>query len=109
MPVTTIKSEDQFKEVLSKPGFKGIEFVAPWEEACKAITPKWKQLAENDRWKEIEFYRVDICDQQEVAMTAGVKSAPVFQFYSGEAKVKELHTSTASELERTVGAVLAGH
>ncbi|BGP57659.1 hypothetical protein JCM8202_002626 [Rhodotorula sphaerocarpa] len=109
MPVTVIKSEDQYKDILSKPGYKGIEFVAPWEDSCKAISPKWKELADNQRWKDINFYYVDICDQQDVAMDAGVKLTPAFHFYNGGAKVKELRSTSASELERTIGAVLAGH
>ncbi|GAA5989057.1 hypothetical protein JCM10908_006287 [Rhodotorula pacifica] len=109
MPVTTIKSEDQYKKILSEPGLKGIEFVAPWEESCKGISEKWKDLAGRDQWNKVHFYRVDICDQQDVAMDAGVKLTPTFHFYNGESKVKELRSTSAPELERTVGAVVAGH
>ncbi|GAA5882650.1 hypothetical protein JCM3774_004090 [Rhodotorula dairenensis] len=109
MPVTIIKSEDQYKKILSEPGFKGIEFTAPWEESCKGISEKWKDLSGNQRWKDIHFYCVDICDQQDVAMDAGVKMTPTFHFYNGESKVKALQSTSGPELERTIGAVLAGH
>lgn len=30
----------------------------------KGIAPKFKEYAENPRWKDFKFYRVDICEQQ---------------------------------------------
>ncbi|BGP34677.1 hypothetical protein JCM10296v2_006499 [Rhodotorula toruloides] len=90
MPVTPIKSESQYKD-------------------AQAITPRFKAYAENPRWKDFKFYRVDICDQQDVAMTSGVEMAPTFHFYKNGAKVKEFVGSSYPALERTMGAVLAGH
>lgn len=43
---------------------------------------------------------------QDVAMDAGVKLTPAFHFYNGGAKVKELRSTSASELEVSAGAAL---
>lgn len=109
MPVTTIKSEDQYHDILAIPGLSAIQFVAPWDESCKAITPKWKQYADSSRWSEhINFYRVDICDQQDVAMDAAVQMAPTHRFYKDGNKIDEYVGSSYPALERMMGAVVAG-
>ncbi|GAA5889038.1 hypothetical protein JCM6882_009724 [Rhodosporidiobolus microsporus] len=111
MPVTVIKSESQyFDAIKDDEGVAAIQFVAPWDESCKAITPKFKAYSDNERWnKDMKFYRVDICDQQDVAMDSGVEMAPTFHFYRGGSKVKEYVGSSYPALERVMGAVLAGH
>ncbi|GAA5956668.1 hypothetical protein JCM21900_002339 [Sporobolomyces salmonicolor] len=105
MPVTTIRSEAQYKDVISSPGVQAIQFVAPWDEPSKAISPKWSSYSDNDRYKGLKFYRVDICDQQDVAMDSKVEMAPTFHFYKDGAKVKEYVGSSYPALERTLGAV----
>ncbi|GAA6003068.1 thioredoxin family protein [Rhodotorula paludigena] len=109
MPVTVIKSEDQYKGIIANQGLSAIQFIAPWDESCKAITPKYKELAANPRWKDVNFYAVDICEQQDVAMDAHVEMAPTFHFYKDGAKVKEYVGSSQPQLERTLGAVINGH
>lgn len=84
----------------------------------KGIAPKFKEYAENPRWKDFKFYRVDICEQQvrplmsshqvttlmpactqDVGMTSGVKMAPTFHFYKDGAKLKEYVGSSYPALE----------
>ncbi|GAA5821545.1 hypothetical protein JCM11251_000901 [Rhodosporidiobolus azoricus] len=111
MPVTTIKSEEQYFNAIKDDGaISAIQFVAPWDESCKAISPKFKAYSDSEKWNsQMKFYRVDICDQQDVAMDSGVEMAPTFHFYRAGNKVKEYVGSSYPALERTMGAVLAGH
>jgi hypothetical protein len=104
MPVTVIKSEQQYKDIVRSfnpartrarltgsradrrqgplghllPRAVGGELVScsPRRLYCRAranflttpgskgIAPKFKEYAENPRWKDFKFYRVDICEQQ---------------------------------------------
>ncbi|BGP42768.1 hypothetical protein JCM10450v2_006879 [Rhodotorula kratochvilovae] len=109
MPVTTIQSEEQYLKAIADSGVAAVQFVAPWDESCKAISPKFREYANNPRWKDMKFYRVDICDQQEVAMDAHVEMAPTFHFYRDGSKVKEYVGSSYPALERTMGSVLNGN
>ncbi|POY76218.1 hypothetical protein BMF94_0413 [Rhodotorula taiwanensis] len=125
MPVTTIRSENEYRDALASPGLSAIQFVAPWDESCKAISPKWKQLADNDRWRDINFYQVrrilnpftcalrlglaadaEAMVAQDVAMDAAVQMAPTHRFYSGGKKINEYVGSSAPALERMMGAVV---
>ncbi|GAA6059699.1 hypothetical protein JCM10212_000227 [Sporobolomyces blumeae] len=107
MPVTTIRSEDQYKDAInSTDGIAAIQFVAPWDEPSKAISPKWNGYADNERYKDsMKFYRVDICDQQDVAMTSHVTMAPTFHFYKNGAKIEEYVGSSYPALERKLSHV----
>ncbi|GAA6020445.1 hypothetical protein JCM10207_000002 [Rhodosporidiobolus poonsookiae] len=111
MPVTVIKNEQMYLDAIKDDGhITAVQFVAPWDDSCKAISPKWRDFADNERWnKAMKFYRVDICDQQDVAMDSGVEMAPTFHFYRGGSKVKEYVGSSYPALERTMGAVMAGN
>ncbi|BGP19328.1 hypothetical protein JCM10213v2_007417 [Rhodosporidiobolus nylandii] len=106
MPVTTIRSEEEYFKAIKEDGVvSAIHFVAPWDESCKQIAPKYKAFSENPRWnKDIRFFRVD-----DVAMDAGVELAPTFRFYKDGAKIKEYVGSSSPALERTLGALLNGH
>ncbi|GAA6032941.1 hypothetical protein JCM8097_000057 [Rhodosporidiobolus ruineniae] len=111
MPVTTISSEAQyFDAIKSDDAVTAILFGAPWDESSKAVSPKFKAYSDNAKWnKDIKFFKVDICEQQEVAMDAGVEMAPTFRFYRGGNKVSEYVGSSYPALERTMGAVLNHH
>ncbi|GAA5865018.1 hypothetical protein JCM8547_007683 [Rhodosporidiobolus lusitaniae] len=111
MPVTTIHSEQQYLDAIKdSESVAAVQFVAPWDESCKAISPKFRDYSDNERFnKTMKFYRVDVCDQQDVAMDARVEMAPTFHFYRGGNKVKEYVGASYPALERTMGAVLAGH
>ncbi|GAA5974273.1 hypothetical protein JCM11641_006715 [Rhodosporidiobolus odoratus] len=111
MPVTEIKSESQYLDAIKDSGaIAAVQFVAPWDESCKSISPKFRSLSDNERWnKTMRFYQVDICDQQDVAMDSKVEMAPTFHFYRGGDKIKEYVGSSHPALERVMGAVVAGH
>ncbi|TNY17038.1 thioredoxin-like protein [Rhodotorula diobovata] len=108
MPLTVIKSQDEYLRAIKESGVSAVEFVAPWDESCKAISPKFQEYANNPRWSSMRFYKVDICDQQDVAMDAHVELAPTFHFYRDGAKVKEYVGSSYPALERTMGSVMNG-
>ncbi|KAL8291591.1 hypothetical protein RQP46_001849 [Phenoliferia psychrophenolica] len=81
MGVIKIKSSDQYKDAIKGDGISAIEFCAPWEEPCKAISPKFDGFSQSDKFKSLKFYRVDICESQDVAMDSGVKLTPTYHYY----------------------------
>ncbi|GAA5858897.1 hypothetical protein JCM9279_007297, partial [Rhodotorula babjevae] len=99
MPLTVIQSEQEYLDAIKASGISAVEFVAPWDESSKAISPKFQEYSDNPRWKDIHFYKLDICDQQDAAMTAHVDLAPTFHFYRDGAKIKEYVGSSYPALE----------
>lgn len=65
--------------------------------ASKSIAPAFRR--QSDKHPDISFYRVDICDQQDVAMDSGVKLAPTFRFFRDQKQVGEYVGSHPAELE----------
>jgi thioredoxin 1 len=63
--------------------FKGnnpaiIDFYADWCEPCKTIAPLLEELS--TEYPIIDFYKIDIEAQSELAMTFGIKSIPSILF-----------------------------
>ncbi|KAM0751429.1 hypothetical protein T439DRAFT_380396 [Meredithblackwellia eburnea MCA 4105] len=126
MGVIRIKTSEQYKDVINGDGLTAIEFCelnwlsehfqsshlpislgAPWEEPCKALSPKFDGYSQQDRYnKTLKFYRVDICAYQDVAMDSGVTLAPTYHFYKDGAKVGEYVGSSYPALERSLASHL---
>lgn len=56
-----------------------IDFYATWCRPCKMMSPIVEQLA-NDYADKIDFYKVDIDKEQELASVFGIQSIPTFLF-----------------------------
>lgn len=72
----------------------------------KSIAPAFRR--QSDKHSNVSFYRVDICDQQDVAMDSGVKLAPTFRFFRDQKQVGEYVGSSPAELEVSLRARSAG-
>ncbi|ORY77641.1 thioredoxin-like protein [Leucosporidium creatinivorum] len=108
MPVTIIKTEDQYKDVIASKGRAVIQYTAPWDQPSKAIKPKFDEFAQKYGAEDAKFYRADISDQQDVAMTSGVKN-PIFRFYQDGKQVEEHHFDRYEALERALGKFFGKH
>ncbi|KAI5476607.1 thioredoxin [Pseudohyphozyma bogoriensis] len=108
MPVNTIETSAQYKDIISSDGLHAIEFCAPWEEPCsKTISPRFDSYSTSPKYSNVKFHRVDICESQDVAMDSGVSFAPAFHFYKDGKKEKEYVGSSYPALERTLGSFSA--
>lgn len=56
-----------------------IDFYATWCRPCKMTAPVVEELAKDYQGK-IDFYKVDIDKEQELAVTFGIRSIPTFLF-----------------------------
>lgn len=71
-----------------------IDFTATWCGPCKAVAPKFHQLAEE--CKDALFFVVDVDVNGETAEECGVQSMPTFKFYKAG---KDVHTVSGGDLE----------
>lgn len=78
-------SEDMLKDAVQQGQTAGrlvtVKFFAPWCQACKALYPKWMQLATQN--PDVTFVKVNAADETMRAVSAamGVTKLPYFHMY----------------------------
>ncbi|KAF7346356.1 Thioredoxin-domain-containing protein [Mycena sanguinolenta] len=75
-----IQSVQQWNEIVESSTAAGktivVDFHAVWCGPCKAIAPKYNQLASQN--PQVEFLRVDVDEQPQIAETFHVSAMPTF-------------------------------
>jgi len=92
-------SEKEF-DLFIKKGNVIVDFAADWCMPCKIMEPQIKKAAE--KLKEIKFGKVDVDDENDLAMRFEVRSIPTTIFFK-DGEVVDQHTGamTADMIERT--------
>jgi len=85
MPVKVIESLPEFYQIINKDRPAVVDFWATWCGPCKAIAPVFDRLSEE--MTNVDFYKVDVDDQEDVAQEAGVRMMPTFLVFKGGIKV----------------------
>jgi thioredoxin 1 len=98
-----IESLQQYNEKLAE--FKDklvvIDFHAVWCGPCKMIAPQLEAMAKEFA-AEIEVFKVDVDEAEDVAMKEAIKCMPTFLFYKGEKKVAEFSGADAKALRNKI-------
>lgn len=90
-----IKTKEEFKDVIKKDKVL-IDFYADWCGPCKMLSPI---LEEVEREEQVEIWKVNVDDQQELAREYGIMSIPtVIVFEHGEKKGKNTGYMDKEEL-----------
>ncbi|EEB09728.1 cytosolic thioredoxin Trx1 [Schizosaccharomyces japonicus yFS275] len=98
--VQQITSVDEFQTAINGSGLVVIDFFATWCGPCKAIAPKVDQLSKT--YTDATFYKVDVEELSEVAVTANVQAMPTFVFYKAGQKVADVVGANPAKLEATI-------
>ncbi len=78
--------ESEFKEVLGE-GTIVVDFSATWCGPCKMLAPVMEELSEEIG--DVNFYNIDVDENQDLAMEYGVRSIPAVLVFKGNDKVAE--------------------
>jgi thioredoxin 1 len=78
--VTVLQSGQDLKTVMSD-GKKVLYFTASWCPPCRAIKPLFEKLS--DEFKNIQFVKIDIDENDKVAVEYKIHSVPTFVFING--------------------------
>lgn len=68
---------DKFKKEM-KDGKCIVDFYADWCGPCKMIAPKFAELSEQYKSRNIKFFKVNIDDNEEIGGALNVRSLPTF-------------------------------
>ncbi|KAJ3220247.1 hypothetical protein HDU67_003262 [Dinochytrium kinnereticum] len=80
-----------------------VDFTASWCGPCKAVAPRFEQLA--DRYPNVNFLKVDVDEQRGIASEHEVRAMPTFQFFISGKKVDEVVGADIVKVERLVGSL----
>ena len=81
--IKNVKSADDLKLLGDKPVV--IDFYAPWCGPCKMLEPIFEEVSEEYKGK-VDFYKVDIDEEMEIAIAFGVRSVPMMLYIPTEGK-----------------------
>jgi thioredoxin len=104
--VSTNATLDTFeKEVLEADGKVIVDFWAEWCGPCHAVSPILDRIADEHQLK---LVKVNIDEQQDLAMRYGVASIPfMVLFEDGKPCASAIGAQPKSSLERTLGLAAA--
>lgn len=60
--VVELRTPDQVKVELAKPGPMVLLYGAPWCPGCQMFDPIYEKISENPRMKDVRFYHMNIDD-----------------------------------------------
>ncbi len=65
-----------------------VDFWAEWCGPCKQLEPRLEELSEE--YEEIDFYRVNVDENQDLAGQFGIRSIPTLMLFKDGDKVEEI-------------------
>lgn len=77
-----------------------VDFSAKWCGPCNAIAPVFVQLS--NKYTDVEFVKVDVDGQQEIAAAHGITAMPTFVFIKNGKRIDELRGANAVKLEQLI-------
>ncbi|ESK89058.1 thioredoxin [Moniliophthora roreri MCA 2997] len=106
MPVKPIESYDEFNKIINSGKVVVIDFWATWCGPCKVISPIFEQLSNLPESADVEFYKVDVDTQTDIAAEVGIRAMPTFVAFRNGEKIQgqELIGANPTALQTLVNA-----
>jgi thioredoxin 1 len=105
--LTHVTSDTFEQEVLKSDQPVIVDFWAEWCGPCHAVAPVLEKIAD-ERKDELKVVKLNIDEEQEIAMRYGIVSIPtIVLFKGGEPAAAAIGAQPKSSLERSLGLVEA--
>ncbi|KAF2634412.1 thioredoxin-domain-containing protein [Massarina eburnea CBS 473.64] len=105
MPDKTISvsSSSHFDKLIGSSTYTIVDFYADWCGPCKTIAPVFHSLAEKEsKPGRIQFVKVDVDSQQDIAKKYGVSAMPTFLVIKGTSVTETIRGANPSALTAAV-------
>jgi thioredoxin 1 len=100
---TAVKTTDFEQEVLQSETPVLVDFWAEWCGPCHAVSPILDKIAD-ERQGELKLVKVNIDEEQELAMRYGIQSIPMMiLFKNGEPAATAIGAQPKGSLEKALG------
>merc|ERR1712039_573604 len=99
MVVKAITSLEEFNKIINGDKVAVIDMWATWCGPCKMISPVFEKLSEGAIAEKVDFYKVDVDEQEEIAKETGVRAMPTFMFFKNGQKVHEVQGAVPQALQ----------
>ena len=93
-----VSTDNDFQEVINSDDKVVVKYYANWCGSCKLFAPKYKRLANEERFAGVTFLDVNAEESPEARKAAGVNSLPFFAVF----KDGKLLEGAATSLEPKV-------
>ena len=96
--VPYLNTAQEFQAAQSNAGGKllAVDFTASWCGPCKMIGPQFEAM--QPQFPYVDFAKVDVDENKEVAMSCGIQAMPTFKFYRFGQQVAEFTGADANKL-----------
>ena len=74
--VKELKTRDEYDAAIKTTCV--IDFTATWCPPCQMIKPKFHAMAEDEAYKGIDFYQLDVDQNGDASQAAGISCMPTF-------------------------------
>lgn len=93
-----IEDIEDWNNALSSHNYILICFSAIWCGPCKTLKPKLELLANEDRYKNIGFYKVDVDKNEELSKLLNITSLPTIVIISSGREYSRIVGSNYTEI-----------
>jgi len=100
--VNMLKTEAEFDTAIKSGKLVVVDFTASWCGPCQAIAPVFEKLAAE--MTDVDFVKVDVDENEEVAQKCGIQAMPTFQFYKDGNKVHEFSGANEDKIRQAIAA-----